>query len=160
MEILQDRWGLGGRQYVNMLDEQKAKNNYLQSRSKKSFLLPIFYWEQLSHRKFFAESWFWNFPMILPCWVLSLLLFSCSIVSNSLRPHGLQQTRLPYPSLYPRVCSNSCPLNWWCHSTISSSVITFSSCLQSLPASRKPGMLQSMGSQRVRHNWATEQQQQ
>ena len=63
-----------------------------------------------------------------------LLLFSPSIVSHSLQLHGLQYSRLPYPSLSPRVCSNSYPLNWWYHPTISSSVIPFSSCLQSFPA--------------------------
>ena len=52
----------------------------------------------------------------------------------SLQPHGLQHTRLPCPSPTPRACSNSCPLSQQCHSTISSSVIPFSSCLQSLPA--------------------------
>ena len=57
-------------------------------------------------------------------------------MSNSLQPHGLQHARLPCPSLSPGVCSNSCPLSWWCHPTISSSVIPFSSCLQSFPASR------------------------
>ena len=51
-------------------------------------------------------------------------------------PHGLQHARLPCPLLSPRVCSNSCPLSWWCHPTILSSVIPFSSCLQSFPASR------------------------
>ena len=61
--------------------------------------------------------------------------FSCSVVSNSLQPHGLQQARLPCPSLTPRACSDSCPLSWWCHPTISSSVVLFSSCLQSFPAS-------------------------
>ena len=66
-------------------------------------------------------------------WVL--LLFSCSAMSDSLRPHGLQHTRLPCPSLSPRVCSNSCPSSRWCHQTISSSVFPFSTCLQSLPAS-------------------------
>ena len=64
----------------------------------------------------------------------NLLLFSCSVVSDSLRPHGLQHTRLACPSLSPRVYSNSCPLDWWCHPTISSSVIPFS-CLVSFPAS-------------------------
>ena len=49
-------------------------------------------------------------------------VLSRSVVSNSLRPHGLQNARPPYPSLSPRVCSNSCPLNQWCHPTISSSV--------------------------------------
>ena len=61
--------------------------------------------------------------------------FSHSVVSNSLRPHGLQHARLPCPSTAPRAYSNSCPLSQWCHPTISSSVITFSSCLQSFPAS-------------------------
>ena len=54
----------------------------------------------------------------------------------SLRPHGLQHTRLPYPSLSPRICSNSCSLSQWCYPTTSSSVTPFSSCPQSFPASR------------------------
>jgi len=56
-------------------------------------------------------------------------------MSDSLQPHGLWHTRLPCPSPSPRVCSNSCPLSWWCHPTISSSVVPFSSCLQIFPAS-------------------------
>ena len=56
-------------------------------------------------------------------------------MSNSLWPHELQHARLPCPSLSPRICSNSCPLSQWCHLTISSSVSSFSSCLQSFPAS-------------------------
>ena len=56
-------------------------------------------------------------------------------MSSSLQPHGLQHSRLPCPSLSPRVCSNSCPLSRWCYLTISSSVDLFSSCLQSFPAS-------------------------
>ena len=64
-----------------------------------------------------------------------LLLFSHSVVSTSLQPRGLQHTRLPCPSLTPRACSNSCLLSWWCHPTISPSVLPFSSCLQSFPAS-------------------------
>ena len=62
------------------------------------------------------------------------LLFSHSVMSNSLRPHGLRHNSLPCPSPSPWVCSNSCPLSWWCYPTISSSVIPFSSCLQSFPA--------------------------
>ena len=61
--------------------------------------------------------------------------FSCSVVSDPLRPHGLQHARLPCPSPTPGACSNSCELNQWWHPTISSSVIPFSSCLQSFPAS-------------------------
>ena len=54
---------------------------------------------------------------------------------DSLQPHGLQHTRLPSPSPTPGACSNSCPLSRWCHPIISSSVILFSSCLQSFTAS-------------------------
>ena len=61
--------------------------------------------------------------------------FNCSIMSSSLRPHGLQHTRPSCPSPTPRVYSNSCPLSQWCHPTISFSVVPFSSCLQSFPAS-------------------------
>ena len=61
--------------------------------------------------------------------------FSCSVVSDCLWPHGLQHARLPSSSPTTGACSNSCPSSWWCHSTISSSVIPFYSSLQSLPAS-------------------------
>jgi len=56
-------------------------------------------------------------------------------MSTSLQPHGLQHARLPCPSPTPGASSNSCPLSRWCHPTISSSVVPFSSCLQSFPAS-------------------------
>ena len=61
--------------------------------------------------------------------------FSCSVMSNSLWSHGLKHTRPPCPLQTPRVYSDSCPLSQWCHPTISSSVIPFSSHLQSSPAS-------------------------
>ena len=64
-----------------------------------------------------------------------LLLFSHEVLSNSLRLHGLQHMRLPCPSPSPGVYSNSCPLIWWWHPTISSSVALFSACPQSFPAS-------------------------
>ena len=64
-----------------------------------------------------------------------LFLFSCSVISNSLQPHGLQHARLHCPSPSPRACSNSCPLSWLCHPTVSSSVVPFSSCVQSFLAS-------------------------
>ena len=66
---------------------------------------------------------------------LILLLFSHSIVSDSLWPHGLWHTKLPCPSPSPGACSNSCPVSWWCRPTISSSVALFSSCPQSFPVS-------------------------
>ena len=71
-------------------------------------------------------------------WLSSLqtsFQFSHSVVSDSLWPHGLQHARPPCPSPTPGVYPNSCPLSWWCHPTISSSVILFSSCPQSFPAS-------------------------
>ena len=74
--------------------------------------------------------------------VSSSVQFSCSVMSASLRPHELQQARLPCPSPTPRACSNSCPLSQSCHTTISSSVIPFSSQLQSFPASRSFQMSQ------------------
>ena len=67
--------------------------------------------------------------------MLSWVQFSCSVLSDSLRPQGPQHARPPCPSPTPRVYSNSCPLSWWSHSAVSSSVIFFSSCLQSFPAS-------------------------
>ena len=64
-----------------------------------------------------------------------LLLLSHSVMSNPLWPQGLQHSRLPYLSVSPGICSDSCPSSRWYHLTISSSVIPFSSCLQSFPAS-------------------------
>ena len=64
-----------------------------------------------------------------------LLLSSHLAVFDSLQPHVLQHTRLPWPSPSPGAWSNSCPLSQWCHPTISSSVVPISSCLQSFPAS-------------------------
>ena len=79
-----------------------------------------------------GHDWVTNiFTFVLIRTVRSLLLFSRSVMSDSLWPHGLQHTRLPYPTLSPRVWPSSCPLNWWCHSTISSSVSPFSSHPQS-----------------------------
>ena len=67
--------------------------------------------------------------------IMSRVHFSCWALSDSLRPHGWQHGRLPCPSPTPEVCSNSCPSSWWCHPTISFSVVPFSSRLQSFPAS-------------------------
>ena len=68
-------------------------------------------------------------------WVKWKLLFSLSVMSDSSRPHVLQHARPPCPSPSPEACSNSCPLSRWCHPTISPSVVPFSSCFQSFPAS-------------------------
>ena len=69
-------------------------------------------------------------------------LFSCSVVSDTLRPPGLKHIRLRCPSPTPGACSNSCPLSRWCYPTISFSVIPFSSCFQSFPATRSFPMSQ------------------
>ena len=106
----------------------------------------------------YGDYWHsWSFPYSFPtlCWFDSVFIsptptlsnfdfqwlsiqfssvqFSSSVVSNSLQLHGLQHARLPCPSPTPRVYS--CPLNWWCCPTTSSSVVPFSSCPQSFPAS-------------------------
>ena len=72
----------------------------------------------------------------------SSVQFSCSVMSNSLWPHGPQHTRPPCPSPTPGVYPNSCPLSQWCHPTISSSMVPFSSCLQFFPASGSVQMSQ------------------
>ena len=86
---------------------------------------------------FIVSGWF----HLVKFYLLSLKLyfatvqFSRSVVSDSLWSHGLHHIRLSYPSPTPRACSNSCLLSWWYHPTISSSVVPFSSHLQSFPAS-------------------------
>ena len=72
---------------------------------------------------------------IILMYMFSSVQFSRSVVSNSLRPHESQHARPPSPSPTPEVHSDSCPLSQWCHPAISSSVVSFSSCPQSLPAS-------------------------
>ena len=67
--------------------------------------------------------------------LLSSVQFTRSVVSDSLQPHEPQHARPPCPSPTPRVHPNPCPLSWWCYLTISSSVVPFSSCLQSFPES-------------------------
>ena len=79
----------------------------------------------LDHMTLLSVAWLWYGQ------TNKAVQFSCSFVSNSLWPHGLQHLRPPYPSPTPGTCSNSCPSSWWCHPTFSSSVIPFSSCLLS-----------------------------
>ena len=82
----------------------------------------------------FSESCSVETNLILSLWLSSVQL-SHSVVSDSLRPHETQHARPPCPSPTPGVYPNPCPLSRWCHPTISSSVVPFSSCLQSFPAS-------------------------
>ena len=76
-----------------------------------------------------------SIKLVLLCCVGPSVQFVHSVMSNYLWPHGLQQTRLPCPSPAPRACSYSRPSSWWCHPTVSSSVIPFSSHLQYFPTS-------------------------
>ena len=93
-----------------------------------------FYYSSFNHWKqpiiFIKGNWLDNCATSI-----SSVQFSRSVMSNSLWPRGLQHTRPPYPPRTPEVYSNSCPLSWWCHPTTSSSVILFSSHLQSFTAS-------------------------
>ena len=83
-----------------------------------------------------------NWENSMETYTFSSVQFSHSVVSNSLWPHESQHARPPYPSPSPRVHSNSHPSSQWCHPAISSSVIPFSSCPQSLPASESFSMSQ------------------
>ena len=99
--------------------------------------------------------WHHSWTSVLVTWLRWCLYtsvqFSRSVLSDSLRPHGPQHTRPPSPSTTPGVYSSSCPLSQWCHPTISSSVVPFSSCPQSLPASGSFQMSQlfESGSQNI-----------
>ena len=109
----------------------------------------------------FLDNFYWH-VVDLQCasfkctakWIsyqFSSVQFSCSVMSNSLRPHGLWHARLPCSSPTPKACSNLCPSSQWCYTTVSSSVIPFSSCPQSLPASGSFSMSQlfAWGSQSI-----------
>ena len=90
------------------------------------------YWTMYS----LTEWTFWQTQYINQwVYVFSSVQFSHSVVSDTLRPHGPQHARPPCPSPTPGVHSNSCPSSRWCHPAISSSIVPFSSCPQSLPAS-------------------------
>ena len=97
-------------------------------------------WQATVHGSAMSWTWLSNWThtqllIYLSQLSFSSVQFSYSVMSDSSQPHGLQHTRLPCPSPTPVACSNSCPLSWWCHPTIWSSAILFSSSLQSFPAS-------------------------
>ena len=85
-------------------------------------------------------------PLYLSHYLYALVQFSHSVMSDSLQPHELQHARPPCPLPTPTVHPNPCPLSRWCHPTISSSVVSFSSCLQSFPASGSLQMSQFFAS--------------
>ena len=126
-----------------------AISNYhnLAAQNNIAFLLHAFVGQKLGWLGCFLSSgfirpnskcqlvWIITFSLGIICFQHDSVQFSCSVVSNSLWPHGLQHARPPCPSTTPMIYSNSCPLSQWCHPTISSSVVPFSSRLQSFPAS-------------------------
>ena len=110
-----------------------------------SFAYSFIYWAVILWFFFFSLLTWW-ITFSSKYFLISLLIsylpmgylevqFSHSVLSHSLGPHGLQHTRLPCPSPAPGVCSNSSTSSQWCHPAISSSVVPFSSCLQSFPVS-------------------------
>ena len=99
----------------------QAKERILRTKSVNSLILRL-----LVSKTIRNKFWLFKSPSVQ---------FSYSVVSNNLWPHGMQYADLPCPSPTIEACSNSCLLSWYCHPTISSSVVPFSSCLQSLPAS-------------------------
>ena len=102
-----------------------------------SFVNTNYFASLLPFRVTFASSFFFLFYLIplTISFTISSVQLSHSVMSNSLRPHGLQHSRPPCPSTTPRVNSNFCPLSQWCHQTFPSSVIPFPYCLQSFPKS-------------------------
>ena len=104
----------------------------------KAFVTGFFHWacfqsSSMWHRSILHSLLLLNRSLCM-YWYITHFQFSCSVMFNSLQPHGLQHFRLPCPSPTRRACSNLGPLGQWCHPTISSSVTLFSS-LQSFPAS-------------------------
>ena len=100
--------------------------------------MPGIYWQHSGSMCWMNNIWMngmnWSSHLKCATWSPSVQ-FSRPVVSNSFWPHELQHASPPCPSPTPRVYSNSCPLSQWCHQIISSSVVPFSSCLQSCPAS-------------------------
>ena len=104
--------------------------------SSRSCVCYLFAEPQLTHTYYLFGNFIYSMiPMTYPIFYNSLVQFSPSVVSDSLWPHELQHARPPCPSPSPGVHPNSCASSRWCHPAISSSVIPFSSCPQSLPAS-------------------------
>ena len=129
-----------------------AAQNYLSCRPSSHQWLKILLFSYSNVPWLHVTVWIlYSVPLNFLYSLYSSAQFSHSVVSNSLRPHGLQHARPPCPLPTPGVYSNSCPLSQWCHPTISFSVVPFSSCLQSFPASGSFAVSQffSSGGQRI-----------
>ena len=106
---------------------------------------------QVAHLLLITENFtLWSSCMVYQedkqVYVQSLVQFTRWVSSDSLRPHGLQPSRFPYLSPTPRACSNSCPLSWWCHPTISSSFALLSPSPPAFNLSQHQGLFQWVSS--------------
>ena len=124
----QEKWGYGPRGHWRLRQAPACNRLEVSGKGQPRPCVQHWYLQGVCY----VDSGSWGSDFVTGLWHL---LFFHSIISDSLRPHRLQHTRLPCPSLSPRVCLNSCLLSLWCHPTISSSVVLFSSCSQSFPAS-------------------------
>ena len=125
-----ERFFLWGDRGERDLAHDEEEESLRQSRHASHFLLCVSVsWRIFSHLPVVRMCFKCVFASSLLTVCSLLLLFSCSVVSDSLWPHGLQHARPPCPSPSPGAYSNSCPLSQWCHPTILSSVIPFSSAL-------------------------------
>ena len=117
-------------------EQRISKDNCSQKGKIKQLLKIKGYSTSVSIKKMLVKTTNSKFALVTFSSVqFSSVQFSHSVVSGSLQPHELQHARPPCPSPTPRVYPNSCPSSWWCHPAISSSVVPFSACPQSLPAS-------------------------
>ena len=142
----QNTCSLAGNVWSNLGSVLKSRDITLPTKVHlvKAMVFPVVYvwmWELDSKESWVLKNWFF--------WTqFTSVQFSCSVMSNSLWPHESQHARPPCPSPAPRVHSDSCPSHWWCHPTISSSVIPFS-CLQSFPASFQMSQFFASGGQSI-----------
>ena len=138
------RWGPS--QHISCLAIRNNPNAYQQENIKNNGIFMTEFYREMTRNEILPHATTWinitNMRVIKrhhkktqTVWVHLSVHFSCSVMSDSLWPHGLLHARLPCSSPTLGAYSNSCPLSQWCHPTISSSVVPFSSRLQSFPAS-------------------------
>ena len=119
----QEWWGTGRSGVLQSMGSQRVGQDWASEQNKNMYMYTIL-----------DMKWKY-FPFVFNRIQISSVQFSHSVLSESLRPHESQHTRPLCPSQIPKVYPNSCPSSWWCHPAISSSVVPFSSCPQSLSAS-------------------------
>jgi len=124
-----------GKNWSNSIDVHAKSRCKLSQTSKVLFTKPYNYSHTYRRKSEYFPAKMGTIKSDFCYTVYGTIQFSHSVMSDSLQPHVVQHARRPCPLPTPRACSNSCPSSWWCHPNVSSSVIPFSSCLQSFPAS-------------------------